>query len=155
MLGAALTLSETALLDYQRKAVEVVGETSEKAIRDAVAKEQIERNPVSKTDIIKTQKGGTLCYDSLSGRYFMSDRDRIKKAENNFNRNLLYDSCLSLNEFYSQLGLPSIELGDKIGWNSFNGRYMEVEFSSLLDENDNPCLVLTYSPRPRHDYEGR
>lgn len=155
VLGAALTLSETALLDYQKKAVEVVGESGEKAIRDAVAKEQIEQKPVAKKDIIDTSKGNTLCYDSMSGRYFKSDTEQIKKAEYRFNKSMLYDSYGSLNDFYDVLGLPNILVGDELGWNCFSGRGMEVKFSSQLAENDTPCLVLNYSPQPHHDYEGR
>ena len=39
----AYTISETALKEYKDKAVEVVGPKKEQAIRDAVAKEQLEK----------------------------------------------------------------------------------------------------------------
>ena len=42
-LVTAYTISETALKEYKDKAVEVVGPKKEQAIRDAVAKEQLEQ----------------------------------------------------------------------------------------------------------------
>ena len=44
-LATAYTLSETALKEYQEKAVEVVGEKKEQAIRDAVVKDKLAGNP--------------------------------------------------------------------------------------------------------------
>ncbi len=155
MLGAALTLSETALMDYQRKAVEVVGETSEQAIREAVAKEKIEKKSAAKERVIDPGKGETLCFDTLSGRRFKSDSNLIKKAEYEFNRTMLYDGYSSLNELYALLDLPSIKLGDDLGWNSFSGKGMTIKLSSILTEADTPCIALDYLPMPRHDYQGR
>lgn len=155
MLGAALTLSESALIDYQRKAVEVVGESSEKAIREAVSKEKIEKKPVVEEDVIDTKAGEVLCFDSLSGRYFKSSSNIIKKAEYQINRSMLYEGFCSLNEFYGLLDLPSIGLGDELGWNSFSGKDMTIKLSGLLTESDTPCLSLEYYPMPRHDYQGR
>lgn len=48
-LATAYTISETALKEYREKAVEVVGPKKEQAIRDAVAKEQLVKNPIGKT----------------------------------------------------------------------------------------------------------
>ena len=155
MLGAALTLSETALMDYKRKAIEVVGESGEKAIRDAVAEEKIKQNPVVQEKVIVTNKGDTLCYDPLIDRYFTSSREQIKKAEYEFNRDLLYENIMSLNDLYTMLDLPNVGLGDVLGWNNFGGNGMKISFSSQLDEMDRPCLVLGFYPIPRSDYQGR
>ena len=69
-LYSAYKLSETALTEYKDKVVETIGEKKEKAVRDAVAKDKIEKNPVTKKEVIITEKGNTLCYDTISGRYF-------------------------------------------------------------------------------------
>lgn len=61
-LMAAYTISETALKEYQEKAVEVVGKKKEQEIRDAVAKEKLAHDPVSRKEVVMTGKGDTLCY---------------------------------------------------------------------------------------------
>lgn len=152
-LTAAYTLSESALKDYRGKVVETIGEKKEQTIRDAVAKEKIEKDPVNSKEVIITGKGETLCYDAISGRYFMSDIDKIKKVENLLNRNLRDEMYVSLNDFYYEIGLPGIKLGDDLGWSMERG-YIDLAFSSQLAEDGRPCLVIDYLYAPRYDYRG-
>ena len=72
-LATAYTLSESALKDYQGKVVEMFGEKKHETVKDAVAKDKIEKNPVVTREVIITEKGNTLCYDAISGRYFKGD----------------------------------------------------------------------------------
>lgn len=154
-LATAYKLSETALSEYREKVVETIGEKKEKDIREKVAKEKIEKNPVSKNEVIITPKGNTLCYDAASGRYFRSDVDKIKKAINELNRRLYSEMYISMNEFYSELGLTGTRLGDELGWNIDDvGRGgIEVDFSAQLAEDDTPCIVIDYLVAPRYDYQ--
>lgn len=151
-LATAYALSETALKDYQEKVVETIGEKKEQAVRDEVAKEQIERDPVSNKEIIVTDKGETLCYDVISGRYFKTDIDKVKRAANELSRQMLDEMYVSLNEFYYEIGLNPIKLGDDLGWNIDNG-VIDLHFSAqLADDGRTPCLVLDYHVAPRYDY---
>ena len=50
-------------------------------MRDAIAKDRIDKNPVSSREVIITEKGNTLCYDAVSGRYFKSDIDKLKRLK--------------------------------------------------------------------------
>ena len=151
-LATAYTLSETALKEYREKVIETIGEKKEQVVRDAIAKDHIEKNPVSKNNVIVTGKGKTRCYDHLSGRYFESDADRIKKAEIELNRQILSDMYVSLNEFYDILGLDPVGLGEDLGWNIDSGD-IEIYFSAQLDDEENPCLVLNYTVAPKYDYQ--
>ena len=72
-LAMAYTLSESTLRDYQKKVVETIGEKKEQTVRDAVAKEHVEKNPVENKEVIIVGRGDTLCFDTVSGRYFRSD----------------------------------------------------------------------------------
>lgn len=150
-LATAYTLSQTALTEYQKKVVETVGEKKERTIRDKVAKEQIEKKPVKSNEIIYTQKGDTLCFDPVSGRYFKSDIEKIKKAVNELNSELMREMYISLNDFYYEVGLSSIQIGDNLGWNVDDG-LMDVDFSAQLAEDGTPCLVMEYSIAPRYDF---
>lgn len=150
-LATAYTLSESTLRDYQKKVVETIGEKKEQTVRDAVAKERLEKNPVENREVILTTKGDTLCFDVVSGRYFKSDIDKLKKVENELNRQMRDEMYISLNEFYYEIGLESIKLGDDLGWNIDDG-YIDIRFSSQLATDGTPCLVVDYGYAPRYDF---
>lgn len=150
-LATAYTLSESALKEYQEKVIETIGEKKEQTVRDAIAKDRINKNPVSSREVIITEKGNTLCYDAISGRYFKSDIDKLKKAENELNRRMRDEMYISLNEFYYEIGLNPTKIGDDLGWNIDRG-YIELNFSSQLSDDGNPCLVIDYQVAPRYEY---
>lgn len=150
-LATAYTLSESALKEYREKVVETIGEKKEQTVRDAVAKDKIDRNPVSSREVIFTDKGDTLCYDVISGRYFKSDIDKIKKAENELNRQMRDELFISLNDFYYAIGLSPISIGDDLGWNLDKG-YIELDFSSQLADDGTPCLVISHRVAPQYEY---
>ena len=152
-LATAYSISEAALREYQEKVVEVVGEKKEKAVRDAVAKDQIERDPVTKSEVvIIDSNSNTLCYEPLSGRYFKSTIDKIKKAEIKLDRQMIQEMYVSLNDFYWEIGLDGTDLGDKMGWNLSKG-YMDLSFSSQLADDGTPCAVIVYGIPPVYDYQ--
>ncbi len=152
-LATAYSISEAALREYQEKVVEVIGEKKEKAVRDAVAKDQIERDPVTKNEVVIIDSNyNTLCYEPLSGRYFKSTIDKIKKAEIKLDRQMIQEMYVSLNDFYWEIGLDGTDLGDKMGWNLSKG-YMDLSFSSQLADDGTPCAVIVYGIPPVYDYQ--
>lgn len=151
-LATAYSISKTALTEYQEKVVDAIGEKKERAIRDSIAKDKIEKNPVRNHEVIITEKGATLCYDSVFGRYFKSDIDTLKRAMNEMNRKMVSgDMYVSLNEFYSEIDLTPVDIGDRLGWNIDDGT-VELDFSSQLAEDGTPCLVISYNVAPRYGY---
>lgn len=156
-LATAYKLSETALTEYREKVVETVGEKKERVIREEVGKERIKKQPVSQSgnEIIVTAKGTTLCLDPISGRYFQSDIDLIKRIVNELNMRMIHDmfGFISLNEFYDELGLDHISIGDDLGWGLNDGKgLMEIDFSAQIAANGEPCIVLDYMVKPQYGY---
>lgn len=152
-LATAYTLSESALKEYQDKVIETIGEKKEQTVREAVAKDRLERTPMVNKEVIITEKGNTICLDYVSGRYFKSDIDTIKRAVNELNRRMRDEMYISLNDFYYEIGLTSTGLGDELGWNIDKG-YIDPDFSSQLAEDGTPCLVISYLVEPRYDFRG-
>lgn len=150
-LAAAYNLSATALSEYKEKVVETIGEKKEQAVREAIAQDKLDKNPVSKSEVIMTEKGNTLCFDATSGRYFMSDIEQIKKAVNDLNKRMLSEMYISLNEFYDELGLNNTSLGDELGWNIDEG-LIELDFSAKMAEDGRPCIAVDYLIAPRYNY---
>ena len=151
-LATAYKLSESALIEYRDKVVETIGEKKEQSVRDAIAKDHVEKNPITNNEVIITDKGYTLCYDELSGRYFYSDIEKIKKAANELNRQMLNDMYVSLNELYYELGLEGTKLGEQMGWNVDRG-LIDLKFSATVSADDRPCIVLDYRVPPMYDYQ--
>ena len=150
-LATAYTLSESALREYQEKVVEVIGDKKEQSVRDAIAKDKIDQNPITNREVFITNKGDTCCYDVISGRYFKTDIDKLRKAANELNRRMRDEMYISLNEFYYEIGLNGTKQGDDLGWNIDTG-YIDLNFSSQLAEDETPCLVINYQIAPRYDY---
>ncbi len=151
-LATAYTLSETALKEYKDKVHKVVGDEKEEEIREAIVKDKLKNNPVEVRNIVITEKGNTLCFDAISGRYFKSDIMTIEKSVNELNRTLLNESTVSLNDLYYELGLDNTLLGDSLGWNVDKG-LIEITFDTQLATDDTPCVVLIYSVAPMYDYQ--
>ncbi|GHU53224.1 hypothetical protein FACS1894132_04810 [Clostridia bacterium] len=151
VLATAYMLSETALKEYSERVIDIVGEKKEQEVREKIAKDKIVKNPVTNCEVIFTENGETLCYDAVSGRYFKSDIEKIRKAENDLNKRMLDDSYISLNDFYYEIGLSDIKIGYDLGWNIYKG-YIDLNFSSQLNSDGTPCLVLDYRVAPRYDY---
>ena len=149
-LATAYSLSERTLQEYQRKVIETIGDKKEKKIRDDVAEDKIKESS-EKREVVPTSKGTMLCYDLVTGRYFLSSREAIYQAEAEINRRLISEMYVSLNEFYDELELPHIKLGDDLGWNIDNG-YIDLRFSSQLATDGTPCLVIDYGYGPRYDF---
>ena len=153
MLATAYKLSETAFSEYKEKVVETIGDEKEKVVREKVSEERIKKNPITKNEIIMTNYGDTQFYETLSGRYFKSDIEQIKKVVNYLNKDMLQDmfGTISLNEFYDELELERIDLGDELGWRVDKG-LIEIDFTSKIADNGKPCIVLDYINAPHYGF---
>lgn len=147
-LASLYSLTESAFKEYQAKVVETIGKNKELKVRDDVSADKIKRNPSGDAEIIFTGKGETLCYDSMSGRYFKTDIEKVRRIQNHLNRDLMSEMFISLNEFYNELGLSNIKLGEEMGWHIDKGM-IDISFSAQLTDNEEPCLVLNYELTPR------
>lgn len=149
-LATAYTISETALAEYREKVIETIGEKKEKKVREEISRDKLKKNPPSQQNIIVTGQGTTTCYDELGGRYFTSSMEQLKKVENDLNRRMRDEMVITLNDFYTEVGLDPVEVGDHIGWDIDKG-YLELDFSSLLAPDGTPCLVVGFISPPQYN----
>lgn len=147
-LAGLYAVTEETLQDYRGKVVEKIGEKKEEVLYGEVEEELLKKNPPIKDRIIHTGCGDTLFYDKLSGRYFYSDMERIRKAENDLNQSMLFDfGWKSLNDFYCEIGIGEIGIGEDIGWTPDD--LIRVKFSSQLADGTTPCAVIDLNAKPR------
>jgi hypothetical protein len=147
-LAAAYALSEKAFVEYRDKVAERLTPAKEMAIRDEVAQDRLSRTPGSSEIVIV----GTdvLCMDAYSGRYFTSNMEALKKAQNDLNYRVLNDMYASLSDFYNLIGLSTTSMSDEVGWKS--DKPMEIHFTTGLAEDGRPCIVLNFMVEPMRDY---
>lgn len=151
-LATAYNLSATALAEYKQKVIETVGEKKEQTIREKVAKERIEKEPVNPSTIIVSGNGKTRCFDTITKRRFVSDIETIKRTVNELNRRMVHgEDYISLNEFYYALDLDGVSIGDDLGWNVARG-LIELDFSAQLDTDGVPCIVIDYAVAPKRGF---
>ena len=151
-IAAAYELSQKALVDYKDAVIETIGEKKEQVVKEKIAEKRLKEDPVSKKEVVLTGKGSTLCYESLSGRYFESDMESIKHAVNVLNAQMLDDMYVSLNDFYDLIGLSYTDMGEKLGWSIDDG-LVETSFSAKTTDDGQLCLVLDYVTQPKYNFD--
>lgn len=148
-MAAAFGLSEKALKEYREQVLEHLGESKEQKVRDDLAQKQVNRNPPKDETVIITNDGDVLCFEPYTGRYFKSQMEKLRKAENDLNYQVLNNFYASLSDFYDLIGLDHTLMSDDFGWNS--DKMLELDFSAVLI-NDRPCMVMNYQVVPIKDY---
>lgn len=139
---STVTLTEKAFTEYKKAVVKELGEKKERGVSESVTAKQIEANPPTESSVIVIGDKSLTCFERHTGRYFKSDMDTLRKAENEINSRIIHELYVSLNEFYDLIGLPHTETSGNLGWDS--DRLLEIEYATMLYE-DIPCLTFGYS----------
>lgn len=150
-LGSALSATAGYLNTYKDEVKKVLTDDQKTEVEENVVKTTMPPPPVN-TPIPVHGHGGTLCYDALSGRYFLSSMEAIRKAQNDFNQSIIGGTFGTLNEFYSYLELSPIILGGEVGWEP--EKLMDISFTTMIAENGEPVLVIDHHniPMPERIY---
>lgn len=142
-LAGLYSFTQDTLKDYREKVVEKIGEKKENQIHEEVVQERLNKNPKTDNTVIISGKGETLCYDSLSGRYFKHDIESIRQIVNDLNRDVINHMWVSLNDLYCALGIGTVKMGEDMGWNT--DELLTIHFDTMLSNDGQPCLVLDYN----------
>lgn len=144
VLSAAYNLADGRLKDYQEKIFETAGEQKLQKVREAIAKDHLEKAPEN-TDIVPAE-GYVLCMDSYTRRYFQSSAQMIGKAINELSYDCMGDMYVTLNDFYDKIGLERTPIGESFGWNvdDLQRGTLPIYFTALLTKSQQPCLVVEY-----------
>ena len=149
-MATAYAISEKAFTEYKEKVVEKIGDTKEQRLRDELAQDRIDRNPVGDREVIIAGSGQVLCFDEFTSRYFTSSMEELKKAQNEVNYKMLHDTYASLTDFYDEIGLAKTTYSDQVGWNC--DMLLELRFSTCLSEDDKPCISVGFRRDPVKDF---
>ena len=142
------TMSEAAFREYRERIVDEIGESKERKMSEEAFERQMAKKPVTSSEVHVTGRGEALFFDEMSGRYFQSDMESVRKAVNDVNEFVINHGPVALNELYSKIGLTYTTLGDEVGWNS--DRLLEVEFVGMIADDQRPCIALRYRVNPTY-----
>ncbi len=148
-LAAAYTITDKAYSEYKEKVKETVGEKKEDEIQTKVVQDRVNANESSQLIVIGDND--VLCYDVLSDRFFQSSMEKLKKAENDTNHEIIHNLYVSLSEFYSKVGLAPTGFSDEVGWTSDN--LVELRFHSVMTNNDKPALAFQFHVDPVRNFD--
>lgn len=151
MTAAYMALGKT-YQEYRRQVARQIGTEQEKDICE-------DTHAVLADDTAEhTSDEKLLCYDSISKRYFHATEVELMDAFYNTNRNFATNGYVSMNDFYSYLGLDVTPEGDALGWCADyladEWEYYWIDFSYLKQQTDDGLEVYYVSAfqEPIKDY---
>ena len=147
-LMSAYSLIDQTFRDYKTHVEEEYGEESNAHIREKIAKDRYVEQ--------KTELGGEtkLFYDFYSGRYFNSTMEKVLAAEFALNRQIILGECAYLNDFYQELGIPFIDVGDEVGWSrghmceTYLQEWVDFNHQDVIQEDGLECCIITFMQDP-------
>lgn len=152
LANAYLTTTEFANA-YRSQVVKTMGKDKDEEIVGAVGQDLINNDPPSNSIIFNTGEGNTLFKDRITGRYFRSDLDFIRRQQVEINNWLAAgEDWVSVNEWFSLIGLEQCDDLDGLGWNV--EEKVKFDLAACLSPENEPCILINYDISPRMDIYG-
>ena len=147
-LMSAYALVDQTFRDYKTHVEDEYGEKANAHIREKIAKDRYVEH--------KIELGGEtkLFYDFYSGRYFNSTMEKVLAAEFALNRQIILGECAYLNDFYQELGIPFIDIGDEVGWSrghmceTYGQEWVDFNHQDVAQDDGLECCIITFMQDP-------
>lgn len=135
-------MAESSAARWQSAAREVLYDDAYEAVKE-------HKDSRREAEIVPVVLPEDVFVDDYSGRIFRSKLETIRKHVNDVNERLLHgtEAFVSLNDWYNMIGLPTIAMGDWVGWD--DTYLLEVEYSAVIHEDGSPVGVVSFCNPPR------
>ena len=151
VLAGLYSTAEQALIEYQRKVVEMIGEKPEKEIRNAMAQDRTDRDPPPSVIFADD----TDCWCSYKGYRFRSSYARLKDINNDANKEMIDNLYLSESDLLWMFDPerryivpdPHSRL---VGWSV--DRLMEFDILPTITPDHKPALSVEIRDKDGHEY---
>ena len=140
---SALAFSQQLYSEYRDRVIDEFGARKDQSIRDQIAEDRVKLDPPPSNDLLMIGPGNVLCCEMFTGRYFGSDMETLRKAQNDLNAKILSQDYATMDDFYYMIGIGSTSKSSQIGWKS--NKLMELQFSTVLTDDGRPCLSFDYN----------
>lgn len=148
-MSAGYDILKDSFNRYKKANLEAVEEKKEREVEIAAAQSKTSDTTLSEDFMINTGFGNQIYLDAISGRYFRANKSAIERAVNIVNNGINNFMFVSLNEFYANLGIPAIKIGDEWGWNDVP---LTVVYSYTETPSGDHCIVIDYDISIRHRF---
>ena len=112
-----------------------------------------EPEPPTESDAKAIDDGSTLFFDPLSGKTFISSREKILLAVMTLSNRILEHNWVSVNEWYEELGLSAGPFGEVMGWNL--DHMIKIDFVDGIAGDGRECFSIVYVEGPVRFEEGK
>lgn len=143
-LASAYTIVDRTFTEYRAKIVETMGDKKEQGVRDALAQDRVNNQPITSREVIILEES-VLFFDGWSGRYFESNMETVRRAVNDINHKINHDFYATLTDFYDLIELRPTTESDYIGWNT--DRMIGLSYSGVLIEGK-PAISIEFTVLP-------
>ena len=97
-----------------------------------------------------------IFYEPYSDTHIVIYERELMDAEYHLNRNYTLGGHISLNDFYTMIGLPNIPNGDSLGWDMISGiSWIDFYHKKIGNERDGTPIYsinTVYPPEPFEEY---
>lgn len=145
-IASVLASTQGYLSNYKDSIKEVLDEETALKVKEKVAQKTVDTSPAKASKAVIFGNGDTLVFEPLSGRYFYSNRNLIDAAVNSANSLCIKNFSISLNEFFNELGLDEVGIGEQLGWNTDN--LIEVSYDAVIADDNQPAISICYDTEP-------
>lgn len=150
-LAAAYGLSQKQFEEYKTKVSEKLTGPKQQQVTDELAQERANRAPGS-GQIVIVEGGDVLCFDQPTGRYFKSTMEKINRAVNRTNEEIINGEYANANYFYGELDLPPTTWGDEVGFSTDNLVVLDISTILSPEDESTPCLAINFKRMPDASY---
>lgn len=134
--------------DYRDKAAEMLGIKKSGELDQSRANAAIATVPPVGNMIVP--EGKSWFMDMTVRRPFISTVESIKAVVNEMNYTINNNGDCSLNDFYAQLGLDPVAIGDKLGWNRENK--CDIKFTAVMTEDRGAVTAFEFVKGPQPNF---
>ena len=153
-LTSAYIFLDQSFREYKQKIAELHGDDENGIIRAAIA-----RDRYSAADIRLNGDETLLFFEEHYGKYFERTMLEVQDAEYQLNRKFAMEGEVSLNDFFSFLGLSETEIGDVLGWSQeticdyTNPAWIDFEHQLVCMDDGMECYIINMTTTPTAGYD--
>lgn len=149
-LAAAYGLVQKDFSEYKDKVSEKLTGPKREQIKDELAQERVNRTPGSEK-IVVIDGNEVLCHDQPNDRYFRGSMEKINRAVNAVNAEIMNSGSAPTTLFYDKLELTAPPWTENLGWNMDN--MCEIEISMTSSPDNRPCISFEFLHFPIEDWQ--
>lgn len=157
-ITTAYLVSARAWEEAEEKFTAKLGDKKTREVREEIAQARVDRSPFPSGQNIFLSGTKSWILDHYSGRYFQSDYESLRAAQNTLNEQILHDDTATLTDFYDLIGLERNQVSDEIGWNTDRPLRLDLDNAALTPADSVypppkvPCVVMAYKVEPVRQY---